>query len=103
MKLGNLDRYITIQTYTEAADSYGEKIKTWATYHSCYANMSNTSGEEKILTDQLMAKNNVDWTIRYKSGITEKMRISYGSEYYQITAVLLDGRDKWMILKSYKL
>ena len=103
MKLGNLDRYIVIESYTEAADSYGEKVKTWSTYHSTFANMNITSGTEQVSADELTGKLNVDWTIRYKSGINEKMKISYDGEYYQITAVLMEGRDSMMILKSYRL
>jgi SPP1 family predicted phage head-tail adaptor len=103
MKLGNFDRYIVIESYTEAADSYGEKVQTWTTYHSTFANMNTTGGTEQISADELTGKLNVDWTIRYKSGINEKMRVNYGSNYYQITAVLLEGRDNRMILQSYRL
>lgn len=103
MKLGNLDRYIVIETYTETADAYGEKVKTWATHHSCFANMATASGGESVTAEQITDKLNVNWTIHYKSGITAKMRVNYDSDYYQITAILEEGRNKRLILQSYRL
>lgn len=103
MKLGNLDRYIVIESYTESTDSYGEKVKTWSTYHSCFAGMLPKSGVENITADQLTGRLNVDWEIHYKSGVNEKMRILYSGSYYQITAVLEQGREKRLTLQTYRL
>ena len=100
---GKLDERITIQTYTEAADSTGDMVKTWAAHHSCWAERVGRGGMERYEADQLTAVNKVLWRIRYKSTVTEKMRVKdRNSEYYYIDAITIEGRDQWMILTTEK-
>ena len=100
---GALDEQVTIQSYTETRSTTGSVIKTWATHHSCWAERHARGGSERVEAAQLTAINNVTWRIRYKSTVTEKMRIlDRNSEYYYITSIAIEGRDQWMLLTTEK-
>ena len=100
---GTLDRKIVIQTYTGTKDSYGQPVKTWSTYATVKAAMGyDWTGEEGRQVGERVATSDIRWTIRYKSGVTEKMRISYGSDYYWIKQVITRGRLQYMDLVTEK-
>ena len=103
MPLGKLDRYITIQTFTTSPNSYGEEIKTWSTYLSCWAQRVEASGGEGVTFDQVVAKQTIDFRVRYDSGINEKMRILYDSDYYNIENIQEEKRRDYLMLKTYKV
>ena len=103
MPLGKLDRVITIQNFTTSANNYGEEIKTWGTYATCWAEKIEASGGEDVTLDQIVAKQRVDFRIRYNSGVNEKMRILYASEYYNIENKQEEGRRDYLLLKTYKI
>lgn len=100
---GKFDRKIIIQTYTVTKDSYGQAVKTWATYATVRAAMGyDWTGTEGEQTEIRVAASDIRWTIRYKAGVTEKMRISYGSDYYWIKQVVTKGRLQYMELVTEK-
>lgn len=100
---GIFDRKIIIQSYTVAKDTFGQAVKTWSTYATIQAAMGyDWSGREGELVGVLAATSDIRWTIRYKSGVTEKMRISYGSDYYWIKQVITRGRLQYMELVTEK-
>ena len=103
MPSGNLDRYITIESYTEAQSSSGYPVRTYSTYSQVWAERLPSSGDESVIDNQITAKQGVDWMIRYDSGVNEKMRISYGSEYYNIESVEEIGRRYYLKLKTYRV
>lgn len=79
-----MDREITIQVYTEAADSYGEPIKTWTTLAETFAHVRQQTARE-IFTGGRVAETDIVFTTRYVSGVTAKDRILYNSKYYYLT------------------
>lgn len=99
---GTFDRRIVIQAYTTAKDSYGQAVKTWATHTTVQASMSYDTGAEDETVNELLATSKVKWIIRYKSTVTEKMRIYYGSDYYYIEQVRILGRLQYMELITEK-
>lgn len=104
MPLGNLDRYIIIQNYTTSKDLYGEPIKTWSNYKSVWAEkIQDAPGDESIINNQKVGKENINWRIRYNTWITNKMRISYKSEYYEIEGIQEEGRGRYCVLKTFKV
>ena len=100
----NLDRRIKIQNYTTAANDFGELIKTWATFWTCWAGVKFTTGTEKQDGEQFIASNVVNWTIRsnatYGDNVTAKMRILYKTEYYYINVVKQLGRSDFIELET---
>lgn len=86
---GRLDRRITIQRATTAADAYGTPIETWTDLVCTNAHLAypaTGSGEAQYDAVHL-ATTNVVFTIRYRPGILPTDRIMYDSEVYDITRI----------------
>jgi len=102
---GKLDRRVVVENYTTANDKYGQSIKTWATYRTRWAAIEYRAGfklGEKIEAKQLTAINKVYFTLRYESGYTEKMRVSYNLEYFYITSISELGRGTYIEFQTEK-
>lgn len=90
-KGGRLDRRITIQRATTAADDHGTPLETWADWactwaHKAYLNRSG-SGEEQHAAVHL-ATTEVVYTIRYRQGLLPTDRIVDESQVYDITRIV---------------
>lgn len=84
---GQLDRRITLQTFSEATDSFGQEVKTYSTLTSVWANVKEKIGSEGEDGDMLAATKKVEFIIRYRTDVNEQMRISYNSNTYKIQAI----------------
>lgn len=83
MRSGRMRHKITIQQWAEDSppvNAAGEPSGSWATYATPWAEMVETSGRE-ILDSGLQGMADAVFRIWYDSGVTYKMRISYGSTY----------------------
>ncbi len=101
MRAGRLSRRIAIQSVVETLDGYGEPIKAWTTVYTVYAEVTPLRGDERALNQQLVSRADTKFRIRYNSDmtITEKHRLVFDSENYDITAILEIGRKEgWEIL-----
>lgn len=85
---GQLDRRITIQSYTTATDDFGEVVKSFTTLANVWAKVEEKRGNEGEDGNQLVATKKVDFLIRYRSDIDEQMRIVYNNETYKIETIL---------------
>lgn len=84
MEAGKLRHKIDIQKFTTSKDSYGEDIKTWASFHKTYASVRPLRGKEYFDTQQIVPEVDSKITMRYKSGIAPTMRVVWGSRTYDI-------------------
>ena len=100
MNIGRLDRFIIIQSVSTAVDSFGQAIETFGTLDSVWAKIEYKSEVEKFENEQLKAVSSIDFTIRYRTEITEMMRISYDSNIYQIIGIAEIGRGEGLKLKT---
>lgn len=87
MRAGRLNRRITIQTPTEVQDDHGQPIPSWATFRTVWAEVKQQPGKESFDADQVVAETNTIFRIRYLTGLTRKMRISYNSDLYDIHSI----------------
>lgn len=88
-KAGRLDRRITIQRATTAADDHGTPIETWADQACAWASVvypATGSGETQHEAVHL-ATTNVLFTIRYRDGLLPTDRIVYNAQNYDITSI----------------
>ena len=85
---GSLNKRITIETYTQAADSYGETVRTWVTYSTKWASVEPLAMRELIAAKEQASKFEIMFRIKYIAGVKPKMRILYNSDYYNIEAVI---------------
>lgn len=92
--IGALDRRITVQNYTESTDSFGQKVRSYATYKELWASVQEKSGTEGESGNQLVASKQVVFVIRYRTDLSETMRIVYGSWVYRIESIIADDARK---------
>lgn len=85
---GQLDRRITIQSFTTTTDAFGEVVKSFTTLANVWAKVHEKSGKEGEDGQQIVASRVVEFYIRYRSDINEQMRIQYNNETYKIEAIL---------------
>lgn len=85
---GQLDRRITIQSFTTTTDDFGEVVKSFTTLAEVWAKVEEKRGSEGEDGNQIVATKRVEFLIRYRSDINEEMRIQYNNETYKIEAIL---------------
>ena len=97
MKFGQMDRRITLQRATLATNAYGERVETWGTLATVWAQVQykEGSGKEAVQSDQLFSSQPVHFIIRYStdvSSIRPSDRVSYNGDTYQIEGIQEIGR-----------
>ena len=102
MGFGNLDRRIEIKTGTETVTANGERTTAWSSFHTCWAGLDYSAGDEAYEADQLTASNVVNFKIRYFPAITEKMKLVYDSKDYDILHITEVDRQRYLIIKAEK-
>lgn len=102
MQIGDLDRRITIQVATTTTNTFGEAVETWGTFRKVWAKLSYVSGNEQFEAGEKTAVTINKFFIRYADDITEKMRISWDSDIYDIRAIELLERKQFLVLKCEK-
>jgi SPP1 family predicted phage head-tail adaptor len=99
MKAGKLRHKITIQKTTQTADSIGGIIDSWSTFATVWAHIEPLKGKETLQGEQISTDLFLRITIRYLSGLTAKMRISWNSRTFDIKSISnLDERNREMEL-----
>jgi SPP1 family predicted phage head-tail adaptor len=97
MKFGQMDRRITLQRAALATNAYGERVETWGTLATVWAQIQykEGSGKEAVQSDQLFSSQPVHFIIRYStdvSSIRPSDRVSYNGDTYQIEGIQEIGR-----------
>lgn len=88
--IGKMDRRITIQNVTESRDSFGGFTQSWATYATRWASIKYTRANESYNAQRKQELYTILFTVKRDSVtklITEKMRISYESNIYDIRSI----------------
>lgn len=97
---GQLDRRITIQTFTTSTDAFGQKVKSFSTLANVWAKVEVKVGKEDEEADAIAATAMVDFFIRYRDDINEQMRIIYNNETYKIKAIKpADSRKSFQMVR----
>lgn len=95
MRAGKLRHTITIEQNTPTQNSYGEPVDAWSTFATVRAQVEPISGREYFDAQKVDADVDYRVRIRYLSGVTNEMRIVYGSKQLDIESVLNIGeRDR---------
>ncbi len=100
MRAGQLDRLITIEQPTETTDDYGAPTVVWMPFAQVWANVRYDNGTEYFASGQMNTRIDAVFKIRYLSGITTKMRVSYDGEYFDILEKRPLGRNEGFDLKT---
>lgn len=92
MNAGQMDRQVTIQTYTTTLDDWNHPTKAWADLATVWASKVDKRETEQNELHQLVAITRTVWTIRYRNDIDTTARIVYNSKYYDIRGIKELGR-----------
>lgn len=87
MIIGKLRHRVTIQTYSESTNSYGETSKSWSDQATVWASVEPLSGRELEYAQQVHAQTTTKIVMRWRS-ISTKQRISFNGQTYEILSVL---------------
>lgn len=88
MNFGRLNERVIVQQSTDAANSLGETIQTWATFATVWASVDGVSSQEALRAGQVGVAISHNLQMRYLTGLTAQMRILWGSRILEITSVL---------------
>jgi len=99
MNIGKLRHRVALQSFSDTADSYGEAIATYTTYATVWGSIEPLSGKELLNAQQQQAEVTIRIKIRYLSTVTEKDRVLFGDDVYEITsAINKDKRNEFLEL-----
>jgi SPP1 family predicted phage head-tail adaptor len=78
IQAGELNQRVTVQAGTSVQDDAGQPIVTWATFAGPLpAKVESVAGGETIRGRQVVATATTLFTVRWLTGVTPKMRLSY--------------------------
>lgn len=101
---GELDRRIVIQQYSATKETDGSETYTWSTLATTWAKVeyfnTPTMTSEQYEADRNTATSKVQFTIRYRTDVTKKMRVSYGLQYFDILAINEVDRKVFLQLQT---
>ena len=87
MRAGLLRHRITIQTRAESLDDFGEMDLTWSNSATVWASIEPLTGKELINAAQAGAMISHKITLRHKSGVNPKDRITHAGRTFEIESV----------------
>lgn len=84
MIAGNLRYWIQIWTPQTIKDEYGADSETFVLFTKLRAEKKEISGNFLLDKKEIFHSNRVDWTIYYRSNLTDKMRVRFDGKEYRI-------------------
>lgn len=85
MKAGELDRRITLQTFSTSRDANtNEQLESWADLDTVWAKVRMTGGREFREGSAEVGERKATFTIRYRSDVSQLARVSYAGEFWDI-------------------
>lgn len=100
MHPGQLDRTITIQTFTVAQDATGQPIQTWSTLAIVRASVLEVNARERFQALREVGVFSAVFTIRWLSGLNDRNRVIYDGKTYDIVGIQEQGRRQWLALSG---
>lgn len=94
MEAGKLRARVELQTNATSEDALGGQGSSWTTTATCWGELRPQAGAgtgELLTADMLRAGLAVVIVIRYRSGVTSKMRAKLGSRIFEIGSVVNVG------------
>ena len=90
-EIGDLNRRVTLRSYSDARNSYGGEDETHADLATVWAAVeygtSKTLNREGVSSDILTAFTDVVFTIRFREDIDKRSEVVYDSKTYTIQTI----------------
>lgn len=105
VRIGDLDRRVSIETNTPTQDEFGEEIASWAEIAngSVWAKIETGRGRQRFITDHELNSHTIVFKIRHRTDIDTEDRIVYNSENYDIQAIEEINRNEALFVGAQKL
>lgn len=89
MRSGRLRHRVTLQTLSESADSFGQKVQTYTAAGTFWANVVPLAGREAEIAHQARAETTHKVTLRYQgsTAIPATARFLFKGRFLNITEV----------------
>ena len=90
MRAGPMRQRVTIQTLSESADGYGQRVQSWIDSGTFWASIKNLSGREAVNAKQVKADSTHQVTLRYVGtlfstpGLLPSMRLVFNGRFFSI-------------------
>lgn len=99
---GQLDRRVTLQTRTTAANAYNEPVETWSDLMTVWAKVEYpiSGSDEETEKGLNIARRRVYFTIRHRTDIGFIERVTYDSGTYDIERIAELGRNDFLKLTT---
>ena len=94
MEPGRLDRRISILQRSTGTDAWNQNLGSYVQVLEVWAEVRDQGAKEREEADQRVTVNPKIFTIRYRSEVSTKHRISYDGDIYQITGITEIGRKE---------
>lgn len=88
VRAGDLRRRITIEQRASTQDSSMQRVETWSTFATCWAEIRPLQGRELQTAQAVAAETTHELSLRYRAGVTPAMRVAYQGRIFDITAVM---------------
>jgi SPP1 family predicted phage head-tail adaptor len=95
MQAGRLRHRVTLQSRDDIRGSTGEMTFSWSDLAEVWASVEPVAGREFFAAAQVQSNVDTRIRIRYRPGLTEKIRVKFASdpaslypEYFDVVAVL---------------
>ena len=102
MKIGRADRRVTIERATYTTNGYGERVASWATVTTVWAELIKSSGiGESITNAQDVARQTLYFKVRSSTttrGIKADDRLTYATRTYDIKGIEEIGRNAELVI-----
>lgn len=90
---------ITLQSQSVANDGFGQAQDVWIDVATCWASIEPSPKGEQVAGAAMVASRTHLVTLRYRDGVTAKMRALFGSRIFEITSVIdVEERHFWLQL-----
>jgi len=100
MRAGDLDRRITIQSYSYERDDFGGEIPIWTDAAAVWAQVAQEGGREFLGAETIRSERKVVFRLRWLPGITVTHRVLYDGREHNILEVRELGRREGLELHT---
>lgn len=92
---------IVVQQRAVTKDEIGGQTVAWSTFTSPWAKAKPTGGSQRTFAGKIDNPAGMEFTIRYVAGVTETMRVLWGSRTFDIKNVQnVEERNIYLVLKT---
>lgn len=84
----SFNKRVTLQSEVLTPDAQGGSSKDWSDVATVWASVEPMAGKEAYTWGKLLEESTLVIKIRYRAGVVPKMRLKYGTRYFDISSVI---------------